>query len=103
MKAYNTYIHILSLDSIFRLLTWQERLLLHHGISKRKEMKFTPKLQVISDWIAHAKWEAPIMKYGQDRLLHFENEKGNWQLIDAYIIQYNYIPDQINDLLDEDL
>ncbi|MCW0512095.1 hypothetical protein OKE68_05750 [Riemerella anatipestifer] len=103
MKAYNTYIHILSLDSIFRLLTWQERLLLHHGISKRKEMKFTLKLQVISDWIAHAKWEAPIMKYGQDRLLHFENKKGNWQLIDAYIIQHSYIPDQINDLLDEDL
>ncbi|MRM97306.1 hypothetical protein [Riemerella anatipestifer] len=103
MKAYNTYIHILSLDSIFRLLTWQERLLLHHGISKRKEMKFTPKLQVISDWIAHARWEAPVMKYGQDRLLYFENEKGNWQLIDAYIIQHSYIPDQINDLLDEDL
>ncbi|MBT0552625.1 hypothetical protein [Riemerella anatipestifer] len=102
MKAY-TYIHILSLDSIFRLLTWQERLLLHYGISKRKEVKFTLKLQVISDWIAHAKWEAPIMKYGQDRLLHFENEKGNWQLIDAYIIQHSYIPDQINDLLDEDL
>ncbi|MDY3525905.1 hypothetical protein PG310_09440 [Riemerella anatipestifer] len=102
MKAY-TYIHILSLDSIFRLLTWQERLLLHYGISKRKEVKFTPKLQVISDWIAHARWEVPIMKYGQDRLLHFENEKGNWQLIDAYIIQHSYIPDQINDLLDEDL
>ncbi|MCU7543458.1 hypothetical protein [Riemerella anatipestifer] len=102
MKAY-TYIHILSLDSIFRLLTWQERLLLHYGISKRKEVKFTPKLQVISDWIAHARWEAPVMKYGQDRLLHFENEKGNWQLIDAYIIQHSYIPDQINDLLDEDL
>lgn len=103
MKAYNTYIHILSLDSIFRLLTWQERLLLHHGISKRKEMKFTPKLQVISDWIAHAKWEAPIMKYGQDRLPYFENKKGNWQLIDAYIIQYSYIPDQIKDLLDENI
>ncbi|MCW0497825.1 hypothetical protein OKE63_01410 [Riemerella anatipestifer] len=102
MKAY-TYIHILSLDSIFRLLTWQERLLLHYGISKRKEVKFTPKLQVISDWIAHARWEAPVMKYGQDRLLHFENEKGNWQLIDAYIIQHSYIPDQINDLLDENL
>ncbi|MCQ4182021.1 hypothetical protein NNL19_10570, partial [Riemerella anatipestifer] len=76
---------------------------LHYGISKRKEVKFTPKLQVISDWIDNARWEAPIMKYGQDRLLHFENKKGNWQLIDAYIIQHSYIPDQINDLLDEDL
>ncbi|MBT0572090.1 hypothetical protein N4238_05720 [Riemerella anatipestifer] len=103
MKAYNTYIHILSLDSIFRLLTWQERLLLHHGISKRKEMKFTLKLQVISDWIAHAKWEAPIMKYGQDRLLYFENENGNLQMIDTYIKNHSYIIDQINDLLDEAL
>ena len=72
---------VLRLDSIAHLLTWQERVRVHLYMSGRAKTT-TPNIIAMYEWIILTHWIAPEMRYGQDRLLYYENQKASWQPIE---------------------
>lgn len=65
-----TLLDTLRLDSLSRVLTWEERIKTHLYINK-KTNALPPKVEALARWITDNYWEPPEMKYGQDRLLYF--------------------------------
>ena len=72
---------VLQLDSIINILKWEERMMIHFQIQDRTDST-TENIEKLSQWIKLNKWIPPEMKYGQDRLLYFENEPGEWLSIE---------------------
>jgi hypothetical protein len=72
---------ILQLDSIFGILTYKERVLIHL-IMQGKIDTATPYLRDLYNWCLDWDWQPPKTRYGQDRLLYFENAPGQWELIE---------------------
>lgn len=73
--------NILQLDSIFGLLTYKERVRIHL-ILQGKISEATPYLKQLYKWCEDWQWLPPKTRYGQDRLLYFENATGEWLLIE---------------------
>lgn len=73
--------NVLQLDSIFGLLTYKERVRIHL-ILQEKISEATPYIKELYAWCEKWNWLPPEMRYGQDRLLYFENAPGEWKLIE---------------------
>ena len=73
---------VLQLDSIFGLLDWRERTFIHMYINgKSKEL--TPNILDAYGFIQDHNWQAPEMRYMDDRLLYFKYGD-EWLLISEY-------------------
>ena len=72
MRFYNLHT-LLQLDSLYRFLTWGERMIVHAQMLCKTE-RTTDKIERFLFFVETEKWEAPEMRYGQDRLLYFLNE-----------------------------
>lgn len=75
---------ILSLNSIYQLLSYDERINIRLVLIGKEENLCT-KAQKLGRWIIKNHWIAPEMKYGQDRLLRFYHVKTEeWHLVEDY-------------------
>lgn len=75
---------ILSLDSIYHLLSYDERINIRL-VLQGKEENLCTKAQELGRWIVENTWIAPEMKYHPDRLLRFYHEKSEeWHLVEDY-------------------
>ena len=72
---------ILQLDSIFGVLSWDERIRIHL-ILKGEEIQPTENIKILYEWVTKWHWLPPIMRYGQDRLLYYENQSGELRPIE---------------------
>lgn len=75
--------NILILDSIYRILDWKDRVRIHL-LMQNKITEPSATIQIIYEWIFKTKWQAPTLKYGQDRLQYFENDVDEWLLVEEY-------------------
>ncbi|GGG47271.1 hypothetical protein [Epilithonimonas arachidiradicis] len=73
---------VLQLDSIFGLLDWTERAFIHQYIIG-KSKTLTEKILDAYGFIEDHDWDAPEMRYMDDRLLYFKHN-GEWLLIAEY-------------------
>ena len=75
---------VLQLDSLIGFLTWQERTDIH-----RKNDISSSKIKAAYEWVISEKWNAPPMKYGQDRLLYYyDPDKDTWMCDETYLKNY---------------
>lgn len=77
----NILFKILQLDSIFGVLSWDERIRIHL-IIKGEEILPTTNITNHYDWVLKWEWFPPVMRYGQDRLLYYENQPGQLRPIE---------------------
>ena len=73
---------VLQLDSIFGLLDWSDRAYIHLWILEKSKIT-TPKILEAYEWIKTKDWQAPEMRYMDDRLLYFKYGD-EWLLISEY-------------------
>ena len=73
---------VLQLDSIFGLLDWSDRAYIHLWILGKNKIT-TPKILEAYEWIKTKDWQAPEMRYMDDRLLYFKYGD-EWLLISEY-------------------
>ena len=74
MNKNRTIFHeVLALDSIYGLLTYTERILLHGCIIGERELN--EWILTLINWIKKSGWESPKMKYPefQKDVLHYED------------------------------
>lgn len=83
MRFY--YLHtLLQLDSLYRFLTWGERMIIHAQMLE-KTKRTTENIERFLLFVESEKWEAPEMRYGQDRLQYFYNDDAeSWHLVEEY-------------------
>lgn len=75
---------LLALDSLYGILNVGERISLHRK-ALGKPTTLTPRVKFWLIWLDKMNWEAPSMKYGQDRLAYYEDSDTlRWILADAY-------------------
>lgn len=72
---------ILQLDSIFGVLSWDERIRIHL-ILKGEEIEPSANISILYEWVVKWEWLPPVMRYGQDRLLYYENQPGQLRPIE---------------------
>ncbi len=77
---------VLQLDSITKVLKLDERILIHRYLAGKSNILST-NILYWAEWIERNAWEAPEMRYGQDRLLYTINELGDWNPIEDYAKQ----------------
>ncbi|TXG86156.1 MAG: hypothetical protein E6R13_00975 [Spirochaetes bacterium] len=68
------YFDVLALDSIYNLLSFNERIDTHLYIRNKTE-KLNPKSEKIFNWIKQNYWSPPETKYDRNKTLKFYNEK----------------------------
>ena len=68
------YLDVLALDSIYNLLSFNERIDTHLYIRNKTE-KLNPKSEKIFNWIKQNYWSPPETKYDRNKTLKFYNEK----------------------------
>lgn len=92
----NTLLHnLLALDSLYGILNVGERISLHRK-ALGKPTILTPKVKFWLIWLDKMNWEAPSMKYGQDRLAYYEDSDTlRWILADAYPRLHEDLTNQI--------
>ena len=73
---------VLQLDSIFGFLDWTERAYIHHYRLDKLRIT-TAKILEACQFIKDNHWQAPEMRYMDDRLLYFQSD-GKWCLIADY-------------------
>ena len=74
---------LLALDSIYKILTAHERILLHQ--SQNKEVaETTENIWKFLGWIEETNWKTPFMKYPEFHpdQLYFEDANGDLQLLE---------------------
>ena len=84
MRFY--YLHtLLQLDSLYRFLTWGERMIIHAQMLE-KTKRTTENIERFLFFVESEKWQAPEMRYGQDRLLYYLKEEGfqKWEQAEEY-------------------
>ncbi len=104
MKRYideprTTEQELLALDSIYRVLTADERVMLHRA-QHRLESEITENIWKFLNWIDQTGWKSPFMKYPEwhHDVLHFEDKKGKLQPLDNYKMEYPEITQQVKTL-----
>lgn len=96
----------LALDSIYKILTWGDRLYLHAAIQgvRSNELAQNKRLLAVLEWITDNDWQPPKTKYGHDRLLYYLEEfeyvkikqvSPEWLPIEQYAEEYPEITEQI--------
>lgn len=89
---------LLSLDSIYRVLEWEERVRIHLYL-KGKIKALTPNIEGWEFWLEKSQWEAPEVIYKQDRLLYYYHEDSEeWRLIERYLTDNETLTKEINQL-----
>lgn len=89
---------LLSLDSIYRVLEWEERVRIHLYL-KGKFQTLTPNIEGWEFWLEKSQWEAPEVIYKQDRLLYYYHEDSEeWRLIERYLTDNEVLTKEINQL-----
>lgn len=83
MKELNL-LKVLSLDSIYGLLEWEERIRIHLYI-KRKLITLTPKIEELAQWVEDNNWEYPDVTFKQDRIFYYTDQL---TLNDRYLSDY---------------
>lgn len=100
MNKNRTIFHeVLALDSIYGLLTYSERILLHSCIIEETEMN--EWILILIDWIKKSGWESPKMKYPefQKDVLHYEEPAtGNLITVAEYPAKHPELTEEINNL-----
>lgn len=88
---------VLQLDSIFEFLTWKERAYIHQYDRLKIDSK---KIITAYNLIIDINWQSPGMRYGQDRLLYYENpyKEFEWILIEEYKKQFPAIEKAVEHL-----
>ena len=76
-----TLFKVLQLDTIIRVLSWKERVRIHLYLQNRHKST-TPLILKLYDWINENQWEAPNIRYGQERLLYYEARNKEWRPIE---------------------
>lgn len=83
MRFYNLHT-LLQLDSLYRFLTWGERMIVHAQMLE-KTKRTTENIERFLLFVESEKWQAPEMRYGQDRLQYFYNDDvESWHLAEEY-------------------
>ena len=75
--------NILKLDSIYKLLDWEDRIIIHLLLQYKIETS-SQNITILYDWLQKGRWLPPIIRYGQDRLLYVEHESGDKILVEEY-------------------
>lgn len=87
---------ILSLDSIYHLLSYDERINVRL-VLQYKEDQLCAKAQDLGKWIIENAWIVPEMKYNCNRELTFYHEKSEeWQLVEDYPVLNQKITEKLN-------
>lgn len=95
-KIRNIYQEILALDTIYNILSWHDRTILHRYNNGETYLTFSTKLELLYDYVSNNNWKTPYMKYGQDRLLYFYDEKSEQDHpIEDYKIIYTAITNDL--------
>lgn len=74
---------VLQLDSLIGFLDWTDRAEIHLF----KEKSNSPRIVVAYEWILKETWEAPQMKYGQDRLLYYYDPYSEKKILAEYYLK----------------
>lgn len=90
---------VLALDSIYKLLTAHERILLHQS-QGRNEAEITARIWELTQWIEQTGWKTPFMKYPEFHkdVLYYEDENGQLQPLENYPEMHPEITEQIKKL-----
>lgn len=72
---------VLQLDSLLHRLTWYDRARVHQFMAGSAE-KVSQSVYKIYLWIKKTDWQPPNVRYGQDRLLYYENNLGEWRPVE---------------------
>ena len=90
MKKYTEYSRtteqeLLALDSIYRIFTADERIMLHQ-FEYRLVNEITTNIWNFYSWIEGTSWKSPFMKYPEFHpdQLYYEDENGELQPLTAY-------------------
>ena len=101
MKKYTEYSRttgqeLLALDSIYKILTANERILLHLAQKDYPETA-TENIFKYWDWIDITRWKSPFMKYPEfhSDQLYYEDKNGELQPLDDYPKMHPKITEQI--------
>ncbi|ROI09767.1 hypothetical protein EGI11_03145 [Chryseobacterium sp. H3056] len=87
---------VLALDSIYKILTANERILLHRSQHKN-EAEITEKIFKLLKWVEKTGWKSPYMKYPEwhHDVLHYEDENGKLLAVETYPRAHQEITEQI--------
>ena len=93
------YIDVLALDSIYNLLSFNERIDTHLYIRNKTE-KLNPKSEKIFNWIKQNYWSPPETKYDRNKTLKFYNEKTeSFENLEKYQTTYPKITKAVHEQL----
>lgn len=84
---------VLKLESVAHLLSWEERIMIHLMIGGRASQT-TERIEKMRQWIICHQFEVPLMRYGQDRLLYFQDRTDDWvpiEELNEYINQFKIL------------
>lgn len=89
---------VLALDSIYRILSADERILLHQSQTRSDEL--TDKIRKLMQWIESSGWKTPYMKYPEfhNDALYYEDENGELQPVENYPKAHPKITEQLKNL-----
>lgn len=89
---------VLELDSIYRVISWEERIKIHLYL-RGKKVALTDKILKVECWIRQNNWEAPIINYNQDRVFRYYNEELNcWRNLEDYPRDYEELTEEIKNI-----
>ncbi len=95
---YTELLTVLQLDSLYRLLSWGDRIAIRLCMLGKSE-DIPPKATAILEWITTHRWEAPQMRYGQDRLQYYYSDaEEKYKTIEDYATEHNAVTDSIEKL-----
>lgn len=93
---YTDLLTVLQLDSLYRLLSWGDRIAIRLCMLGKSE-EIPHKATVILRWITTHRWEAPQMRYGQDRLQYYYSDaEEKYKPIEDYATEHNAVTEKIN-------
>lgn len=87
----NKILDILAFDTLYGVLTWGDRLILHDYLSgKGQNFPPTERILEVGACIYRNKWQAPAMKYMKDDVVLYVEDLENmqWLPIDKYIEKF---------------
>lgn len=87
---------LLELDSIYGVISWEERMRIHFYIKGKLE-DLTPRIEAFARWIETHQWEAPMMEYKSDRILYYFQNK-TWREMEQYAKDFPLTTKTINEL-----
>ena len=89
---------ILALDSLIGFLTWFDRAYLQLAkLGKQGELEPSDRILFLGNWMERTGFTVPRTKYGQERMLYFQNKYDRWVLADQFLFHHPELAKAIND------